>query len=156
MRLKSINVYSDYLGDSGKTKQRTGELRSDSDFLDYVFSREIKYVDNMYLRQLNVCCSSAAQEICVRSELSEGYPEIVIPVDYPGYAAMNEDDKDIFWINTIEKVFRFLEPRMKCKNDKLTTYIACLRECDIKLYKQQVKESYKVWRKMCGTEEQNG
>ena len=37
MRLKSINVYSDYLGDPGNTKARTGELRLGTDFLDYVF-----------------------------------------------------------------------------------------------------------------------
>lgn len=37
MRLKSINVYYDYLGDSEKTKLRTEELRADSDFLDCVF-----------------------------------------------------------------------------------------------------------------------
>ena len=153
MRLKSINVYSDYLGDPEKTKERTRELRADSDFLDYLFSHEIKYVDNMYLRQLNVCCSSVAQEICVRSEFSEGYPEIVIPFDFSGYAAMNEDEKDLFWINTIENVFLFLEPRMKCKDDKLATYIPCLRKCEIRFYKQQVKESYKVWRKVCGEEE---
>lgn len=156
MRLKSINVYSDYLGDSEKTKLRTEELRADSDFLDCVFLHEIKYIDNMYLRQLNVCCSSPAQEICVRSELSEGYPEIVIPFDYSGYAAMEEKGKDLFWVNTIEKVFHFLEPRMRCKDNKLATYITCLRECEISLYKQQVKESYKVWRKVCGIEEQNG
>ena len=33
MRLKSINVYSDYLGDSDKTKAWTRKLRFDSDFL---------------------------------------------------------------------------------------------------------------------------
>ena len=37
MRLKSINVFSDYLGDEKNTKTRTGILRADSDFLDYVF-----------------------------------------------------------------------------------------------------------------------
>ena len=37
MRLKSINVFSDYLGDEKNTKMRTGVLRADSDFLDYVF-----------------------------------------------------------------------------------------------------------------------
>ena len=32
MRLKSINVFSDYLGDEKNTKMRTGVLRADSDF----------------------------------------------------------------------------------------------------------------------------
>ena len=47
MRLKSINIYSDYLGDPDNTKART----------------EVKYVDNAYLRQLNVCCSPFVHEI---------------------------------------------------------------------------------------------
>ena len=37
MRLKSINIYSDYLGDPENTKARTGELRHDAEFLDYIF-----------------------------------------------------------------------------------------------------------------------
>ena len=66
MRLKSINVYSDYLGDSDKTKALTRELRFDSDFLDHVFYDKIKYVNNSYLKQLNMCCSSSVLEICIQ------------------------------------------------------------------------------------------
>ena len=68
MRLKSINVFSDYLGGEKNTKTRTGILRADSDFLDYVFCVKIKYVDNSYLRQLNICCSPSVKEICVNQD----------------------------------------------------------------------------------------
>jgi hypothetical protein len=34
---------------------------------------------------------------------------------------------------------------MKCGDDKLKEYIACLRESDIKMYKQKVEEAYKNW-----------
>ena len=39
MRLKSINVFSDYLGDENVTKACTRELRDDSEFLDYIFRK---------------------------------------------------------------------------------------------------------------------
>ena len=113
MRLKSINVYSDFLGDPEKTKERTGELRADSDFLDYIFWHKTKYVDNAYLRQLNLCCSPAATDICISSELSEGYPQISVPFDHSAYVKMNEEEKETYWINTIEAVFKFLEQKMK-------------------------------------------
>ena len=82
MRLKSINVFSDYLGDENNTKARTGELRDDSEFLDYVFHVKTKYVDNSYLRQLNICCSTSIKGFCVKQDFPEGYPVIAIPFDY--------------------------------------------------------------------------
>ena len=45
MRLKSINIYSDYLGDPENTKSRTKELRDDAEFLDYVFGEKINSED---------------------------------------------------------------------------------------------------------------
>ena len=33
MRLRAINVFSAYIGDSEETRRRTGLLRKDSDFL---------------------------------------------------------------------------------------------------------------------------
>ena len=144
MRLKSINVYTDYLGDSGKTKARTRELRLDSDFLDYVFYDKIKYVNNSYLKQLNMCCSSSVLEICIQRDDTEGYPEVAVPFDYSQYVSMSEEEKNLYWINTVEKVFIFLETKMKCQDDKLKRYITCLRESDIKMYKQKVTESYEV------------
>ena len=67
MRLKSINVYSDYIGSPDKTKERTRQLRCDSDFLDYTFVNNIKYIDNAYLKQLNIKCCEALKEISIIS-----------------------------------------------------------------------------------------
>ena len=145
MRLKSINVFSDYLGDLDKTHERTGELRNDSYFLDYVFDTKTKYVNNAYLKQLNICCSPVAEDIFVRMDYPEGYPEIVIPFDYSLYEEMSENEKDSFWIDTVEKVLAFLEPRMKCEDDKIKQYIQCLRESDIRVYKKRVNEILGVW-----------
>lgn len=142
MRLKSINVYSDYLGDSDNTKARTKELRSDTDFLDYVFSVKIKYINNAYLKQLNICCSPCVQEICIRCDYPEGYPEVAIPFDYLQYCNMSEEGKDVYWINTVENIFTFLEAKMRCEDDKLKRYISFLHESDIKIYKQKVIEAY--------------
>lgn len=145
MRLKSINVFSDYLGDENNTKARTKELRVDSDFLDHVFHVKTKYVYNSYLRQLNICCSTSIKGICVKQDFPEGYPVIAIPFDYSKYCDMSEDERDTYWIDTVEQVFMFLEQRMKCGDDKLKEYIACLRESDIKMYKQKVEEAHKNW-----------
>ena len=144
MRLKSINVYSDYLGDSDKTKARTRELRYDSDFLDYFFCVNIKYVNNSYLRQLNSCCSPFVKEICIKTDYPEGYPQVAIPFDYLEYGNMSEEEKNTYWINTVEIVFAFLEAKMRCEDDKLKRYITCLRENDILIYKQKVLGFYEA------------
>ena len=142
MLLKSINVYSDYLGDSKKTKERTIVLRSDSEFLDYIFSDKIKYVNNSYLRQLNVCCSPSAAEMIISSELSEGYPQVSVPFDYSKYMKLGAEEKDEYWINLIERVFIYLAPKMKCEDGKIDQYIRCLHESDIKTCKNIVKKLY--------------
>ena len=54
MRLRSINVYSEYLGDTEKTRERTRQLRVDSDFMDYIFAKNIKYIDNEYIKQYSI------------------------------------------------------------------------------------------------------
>ena len=54
------------------------------------------------------------------------------------------EEKNLYWINTVEKVFIFLETKMKCQDDKLKRYITSLRESDIRMYKQKVTESYEV------------
>ena len=145
MRLKSINIYSDYLGDPENTKSRTKELRDDAEFLDYVFGEKIKYVDNAYLKQLNVCCSPAVQEICISRDFPEGYPQISVPFDHSMYCLMNEDDKALFWINTIEKIFEYLSTKMQSDEEKIKQYIDLLRSSDIKSYKQKVRASYEAW-----------
>ena len=140
MRLRSINVYSDYLGDPDNTKARTGELRADSDFLDYVFSVSTGYVDNSYVRQLNICCSPSVSEVCIKSDYPEGYPQISVPFNYSQYRKMSAEEKDTYWINTVESVFAFLEEKMNCADDKPKRYIACLRESDIPACKQRIME----------------
>jgi hypothetical protein len=87
------------------------------------------------------------KEICISSELSDGYPQISVPFDYSIYIKMNEEGKENYWINTIEAVFNFLEQKMKCGDDKINNYIAYLRTSDIKMYKEQVRKSYKSWAK---------
>ena len=109
----------------------------------YVFSVTTKYVNNAYLRQLNICCSPSVSDICIKRDYPEGYPEVAVPFDHSQYENMNEDGKNLFWIDTIEKVFAFLDTRMKCDDDKLKQYITSLRESDIKKYKQIIADSYK-------------
>ena len=55
---------------------------------------------------------------------------------------MNEDEKENYWINTIEVAFKFLEQKMKCGDDKIKKYIAYLHNSDIKMYKEQVRKSH--------------
>ena len=147
MRLKSINIFSDYLGNPEKTKARTKELRDDAEFLDFIFAERIKYVDNAYLRQLNICCSPFVQEICISAELDEGYPQVSVPFDYSRYSVMNEEDKDLYWIDYIEKVFEYLASKMNSKDEKIKQYIEYLRSGDIKSYKRKVREVYEAWQK---------
>lgn len=128
MRLKSINVYSEYLGETEKTRERTKQLREDSDFLDYILAKDIKYIDNEYLKQLNIKCSGFAQKISVCSEFEPGYPEIEIPFDFDKYSSMDEKKIELFWIKTIENVLLFLKPKMNCKDEDINYYIGLLND----------------------------
>ncbi len=128
MRFRCINVYSEYLGDTEKTRERTRQLRVDSDFMDYIFAKNIKYIDNAYIKQLNIKCSGSAKEISVYSELEPGYPEIVIPFDFYNYSDLDEKEKTIFWIKSIESVLLFLKPKMNCKDEDIKKYIELLNE----------------------------
>ncbi len=128
MRLKSINVYSDYLGDTEKTRERTGQLRADSEFLDYIFAKKVKYIDNACLKQLNMKCSDSAKEMSIYSELAPGYPEIEIPFDFESYSNLDEEEKVLFWIKTTERALMFLKPKMNCKDEDINHYIELLYE----------------------------
>ena len=128
MRLKSINVYSEYLGDADITRDRTRELRLDSDFLDFIFEKNVKYIDNKYLKQLNIKCSDSAPKISIYSELEPGYPEIEIPFDFDSYNDLDEKGKVLFWIKTMERVLLFLKPKMDCKDVDINNYIELLHE----------------------------
>ena len=67
---------------------------------------------------------------------------MAIPFDYLQYCNMSEEGKDVYWINTVENIFTFLEAKMRCEDDKLKRYISFLHESDIKIYKQKVIEAY--------------
>lgn len=95
-----------------------------------------------YLRQLNICCSPAVQEICISQEYVEGYPQVSVPFDHSLYSVMGEEDKEQYWIGLIERIFGFLASKMQPKDEKIKQYIEYLRSCDIKSYKQKVRESY--------------
>ena len=142
MRLRGINVYSDYLGNPEKTKAWTGQLRQDSDFLDYAFSVTTKYVNNAYLRQLNICCSQSVSETIIRRDYPEGYPEVAVPFDYSQYENMSDEEKNTFWIRTVENVFVFLETKMRCGDEKLKRYITCLHERKIEVFKHDSSDCY--------------
>lgn len=136
MRLKSINVFSEYLGEENKTKERTGELRKDSEFLDYTFCKQIKYVDNDIFKQLNISCSPTVKNINVECPLVDGYPVINLPFDYNKYCELDYNDKKAFWIDSIAEILLFLKPVMNCKNERIEIYINQLRE----LSENEIKE----------------
>lgn len=69
MRLRAINIFSAFLGDSEKTKERIGMLRKDSDFLYLEYYNVVRYCDNDFIKQLNVECDEKAKEIAVTIKL---------------------------------------------------------------------------------------
>lgn len=52
MRLRAINIFSAFLGDSEKTKERTGLLRKDSDFLYLEYYNVVRYCDNDFYKAI--------------------------------------------------------------------------------------------------------
>ena len=54
MRLRAINIFSAFLGDSEKTKERIGLLRKDSDFLYLEYYNVVRYCDNDFIKQLTL------------------------------------------------------------------------------------------------------
>lgn len=128
MRLKAINVFSDYLGDEKQTKERTKELRKESDFLHNVFCDKIGYIENDFLKQLNISCSPSIKEICIRQDYLAGYPTIAIPFDYLMYCELDDKEKADYWTDRIIEIFCFLKPKMNCKEEKMDLYIDCLKK----------------------------
>lgn len=128
MHLKSINVYSAYLGNPEKTKERTRILREEAGFLDYEFATQIKYCDNEIMKQLNISCSEEIQEMYLdETAISFGYPKVMMPFDYKKYDILSMEKKKEFWIIKIIEIFEFLYPRMKYDRDKIDNYIECLK-----------------------------
>ena len=123
MRLKSINVFSAYLGDQDKTKEMTKSLRLDADFLDYEFSKYTKFIDNDYLIQLNIECDPNAESIYISEDIVRGYPTFTVPFDYSRYQQLKNSKKRAFWIYTVRDVFDYALPLMNCSYDKIDSFI---------------------------------
>lgn len=67
MRLRAINIFFAFLGDSEKTK-----------------------------------------EISVTLKLSDGYSVITMPFNFSLYQSLSPEDKKLFWVKEITKVFNFV------------------------------------------------
>lgn len=129
MRLRAINIFSAFLGDSEKTKERTGLLRKDSDFLYLEYYNVVRYCDNDFIKQLNVECDEKAKEIAVTLKLSDGYSVITMPFNFSLYQSLSTEDKKLFWVKEITKVFNFVLPLMNCKsNKKISDFINYLND----------------------------
>lgn len=118
MRLRAINVFSAFLGELEKTKERTKLLRKDSDFLYLEYYNIVKYCDNDFIKQLNIECDENAKNISVKEKNSDGYSIISIPFHFSSYQSLSEKDKKAFWAKEITKAFYFILPLMNCKSDK--------------------------------------
>lgn len=77
MRLRAINIFFAFLGDSEKTK-----------------------------------------EISVTLKLSDGYSVITMPFNFSLYQSLSPEDKKLFWVKEITKVFNFVLSLMNCKSNK--------------------------------------
>lgn len=129
MRLRAINIFSAFLGDLEKTKERTGLLRKDSDFLYLEYYNVVRYCDNDFIKQLNVECDEKAKEIAVTLKLSDGYSVITMPFNFSLYQSLSTEDKKFFWVKEITKVFNFVLPLMNCKsNKKISDFINYLND----------------------------
>lgn len=129
MRLRAINIFSAFLGDLEKTKERTGLIRKESDFLYLEYYNIVKYFDNDFIKQLNVECDENAKEIAVSLKVSDGYSIITMPFNFSLYQSLSPEDKKVFWVQEITKVFNFVLPLMNCKSDKkIIDFITYLNE----------------------------
>ena len=128
MRLRAINVFSAFLGDSDKTKERTRLLREDSDFLYMEYYSVVRYCDNDFLKQLNIECDENAEKIAVKRKMIDGYPVISMPFRFSSYQSLSDEDKKVFWVEEIENVFRFILPLMTCNSDQITDFINYLKK----------------------------
>ena len=133
MRLRAINIFSAFLGDLEKTKERTVLIRKESDFLYLEYYDVVRYCDNDFIKQLNVRCDENTKEIEVSEKSSDGYSVITMPFNFSSYQTLSSEDKNAFWVEEISKVFNFVLPLMKCKSDKkIIDFINYLKEKYIK------------------------
>lgn len=127
MRLRAINVYSAYLGDSEKTKKMTRRLREDSYFLYCDLYSVIKFVDNNLMKQLNIACDQNTDKISIQGS-PDGYPQVFVPFDYQEYKALSDTKKKAFWVKQVLEIFEFLAPLMIYDAQKLDKYTTYLKE----------------------------
>lgn len=127
MRLRAINVYLAYLGDSEKTKKMTRRLREDSYFLYCDLYSVIKFVDNNLMKQLNIACDQNTDKISIQGS-PDGYPQVVVPFDYQEYKALSDTKKKAFWVKQVLEIFEFLAPLMTYDAQKLDKYTTYLKE----------------------------
>ena len=101
-----------------KTKERTVLIRKESDFLYLEYYNVVRYCDNDFIKQLNVECDENAKEIAVSLKASDGYSVITMPFNFSLYQTLSTEEKNVFWVEEITKVFNFVLTLMKCKSDK--------------------------------------
>lgn len=129
MRLRAINIYSAFLGDLEKTKERTSLIRKESDFLYLEYYNVVRYCDNEFIKQLNVRCDENAKKIVVNEKNSDGYSEITMPFNFSSYQTLSTEEKKTFWAEEITKVFNYVLPLMKCEsNKKIIDFLDYLKE----------------------------
>ena len=118
MRLGAINIYSAFLGVLEKTKERTALIRKESDFLYLEYYNVVRYCDNKFIKQLNVSCDENAKEPAVSEKDPDGYSVITMPFNFFKYQTLSTEEKNVFWVEEITKVFNFVLPLMESKSDK--------------------------------------
>ena len=91
MRLRAINIFSAFLGDLEKTKERTVLIRKESDFLYLEYYNVVRYCDNDFIKQLNVECNENAKEIAVSLKASDGYSVITMPFNFSLYQTLSTE-----------------------------------------------------------------
>lgn len=96
MRLRAINIFSAFLGDLEKTKERTVLIRKESDFLYLEYYNVVRYCDNDFIKQLNVECGENAKEIAVSLKASDGYSVITMPFNFSLYQTLSTEEKNVF------------------------------------------------------------
>ena len=93
-----------------KTKERTVLIRKESDFLYLEYYNVVRYCDNDFIKQLNVECDENAKEIAVSLKASDGYSVITMPFNFSLYQTLSTEEKNVFWVEEITKVFNFVLP----------------------------------------------
>lgn len=123
MRLRAINVYSSFLGEEHKTKDRTGFLREESDFLYHELYKTTKYINNNYCKQLNLCCNENVNGIVLGSYDSDGYPQIELPFCMDNYMKKTAFEKGLFWVNSLKEVLYLLAEQYEFDEEKVKIFI---------------------------------